>query len=98
MYNGNQLEEFFKNVHKEASIAAQKVYDKYLKEAETRIKNQLYKGDSFYVGMGTGFVQDSKGSIKHHINHDFVSTIVDNTQYWSENMNAGFKLNTLISK
>lgn len=62
MYNANQIESFIDKVNKEAEAAAQKVYDKYQKEFETRLMSQIKTGDCIYAGMGTVFIQNRFGS------------------------------------
>lgn len=61
MYNANQISDFIDKVNKEAEAAAQQVYDKYQNEYEQRLLSQIKTGDTIYSGMGTAFIENSKG-------------------------------------
>lgn len=53
MYNHITIESFINKVNKEASEAAQAVYDKYEPELINRIKSQMMEGHKLYSGMGS---------------------------------------------
>lgn len=88
MYNTQQISDFITRVNTEAQAAAQAVYDKYNDELIERVKNQLGKGSRFLIGMGTAVIKNKHGD---EIADDF-ATVLSQTQYWQENISAGFDL------
>lgn len=89
MYNSNHIEAFIAQVAKEASEAAQAVYDKHQPALEQMIKNQLRAGDEFSIGMGTASITNKKGD---YIGEK-LSMELAQTQYWKHNgCEAGFSL------
>jgi len=50
MYNAKQIEAFIDKVNKEATEAAQKVYDKYNAELIERIQSQIKDSDTIHIG------------------------------------------------
>lgn len=54
MYNGKQIQAFIDKVNKEASEAAQKVYDKYRPELIRMIQAQLHADDCVNGWYGHG--------------------------------------------
>lgn len=82
MYNAKQIERFIDKVNKEASTAAQAIYDKYEPELIQRIKNQMRAGDKLIIGMGTATFNKSDKAT------DFCD-VVARIQY-SDSLEAGF--------
>ena len=97
MYNTKQIEPFIEKVHKEASKAAQKVYNKYNNELIRRVKNQMGKGHIIHSGMGSCSIDNSEGIHILNLNNNFGAYLADNTQYWN-NVSAGFKFQSKITK
>ena len=82
MYNWNQLKPFVDKVQKEASEAAQAVYDKYREEMERRIRNQMFKGHEMTNVMGACFVSEIDGPIRHDLSDNkFFHEVAYATQY-----------------
>jgi hypothetical protein len=92
MHNGKHIEAFIAKVAKEASEAAQKVYNKHQPKLEQMIKNQLRSGDKFWIGMGTASIENAKGeTIAEKLSMELAQT-----QYWQRNgCEAGFSLNDI---
>lgn len=61
MYNAQSIKNFIDKVNEEAEAAAKAVYNKYQAEYERRLLAQIKKGDVIYAGMGTAFIDNSKG-------------------------------------
>lgn len=88
MYNHKTVQAFIDKVNKEAEEAAQKVYDKYNPELLQRIQNQLGEDAVVWNGMGTASITNKKGDdIAEEL-----SCLMGQSQYWSENVSAGFTL------
>jgi len=88
MYNASSIEQFIIKVQKEASEAAQKVFDKYENELYNRAKAQIKTGDKLVIGMGTAFIQAKNGN---YVGEKLAIELAQ-TQYWSKNVEAGFSL------
>lgn len=91
MYNHTCIADFIEKVNKEASEAAQKVYDKYEPELIDRIKNQIKQGDKIFIGMGTASVKNKNGeNIAEKL-----AVEIGQTQYWNDTVSAGFSLDDI---
>lgn len=88
MYNYKSIENFIEKVNKEAEEAAQKVYDKYNDELLERIQAQIKKDDVVWNSMGTAIINNSKGN---EVGEN-LATVLGQSQYWSDNISAGFSL------
>ena len=97
MYNSKNIEPFFKKVHKEASEAAQKVYDKYNDELKQRVLNQMGKGHTIFSGMGSCSVEGTQNDDHINLFNDFFPLLADNTQY-HDKVEAGFDLPSHLTK
>lgn len=97
MYNAKQIEPFFKKVHKEATEAAQKVYDKYNDECITRIMNQMGEGHLLHNAMGVCCVQGTHNDDHINLWNPFFEIVGDHTQYWNK-VEAGFNIPYKIEK
>ena len=93
-YNSTHIKRFIEEVNEEAEKAAQAIYDKYQEGLELRIKNQMVKGHTVYVGMGTCVIDTDKKSQKiltdrHDYAEDF-RDVLTQTQY--TDIRPGFSL------
>lgn len=94
MYNIKDMEIFISKVHKEADVAAQKVYDKYTPELIRRIQKQLFEKDELFIAMGTAGIK-REGS--DNFFGDNLSELASRTQYCEE-LSANFVLPQYIYK
>ena len=91
MYNAKSIEIFVNEVHKKATEAAQAVYDNHQPELERRILAQIKPGDKLFTGMGTAFIENSKGEYVGEKLGDALTLL----EYWDK-CKAGFPTRDLV--
>lgn len=87
-HNAKSLEIFVQNAIKEANAAAQKVFDMYQMEFESRVLAQLNDGDKLSCGMGIASVTTAKGKDISYDN-EFIKLLTQ-LQYPYQDLNASF--------
>lgn len=98
MYNATALEKFIDKVHREASEAAQKVYDQYNQELIQRIQAQMHPDHIVYTGMGSVSVAHKNHIIELPYGYaDKYTDVLSCTQYWDK-VEAGFNTPYRIMK
>lgn len=93
MYNSKQMKVFIDKVNEEASEAAQKVYDKYQKEFEQRILNQIPKGHTIEFSMGHCLISKNDELDHNLTNTEFAILLADSIFY--NDLRGGFDNKTI---
>jgi hypothetical protein len=89
MRNSKHIEAFIERVTKEANEAAQLIFDKYQKELEEKIYNQLQSGDWLSIGNGSASIENKKGD---DVGED-LADVLSRTQYPA--LDANFSLDDI---
>ncbi len=89
------LTSFIEMVDKEAYVEAKKVYNKYQSKFIALIKSGMGKGDTYFIGMGSGSITKRNGETVSGQDSDFVQT-VNMLQY--KDLEVGFDLPEEIIK
>ena len=90
-YRADHIEKFIEKVQAEAELAAQAIFDKHNDKLQEMINNQVLPGHTLSVGMGAASIHVKGRDLPYNYAERF-SRVVGGTQYWKENVRAGFSL------